>query len=90
MISRESDGDTTVGALADRFEQTTERIIDALDVLKIREGVPTQQPPVPWHDRQCDPVAYCGRSRVHAAHGWMVGRKRYRCAGQRITDVITS
>jgi hypothetical protein len=45
---RDEEGDATLGELAEKYGVTTERIQDAVDVLKIREGKPTQIPPVDW------------------------------------------
>lgn len=42
------DGAMTLGELAEKYGETTERIMDAIDVLKIAHGQPTQLPPVPW------------------------------------------
>ncbi len=39
----------TIGELAELYGETPERIADAMDVLKIMMGEPTQIPPVPWH-----------------------------------------
>lgn len=38
----------TIGELAVLYGETPERIMDAIDVLKIMRGEPTQFPPVPW------------------------------------------
>lgn len=38
----------TIGNLAKIHGETSERIMDAIDVLKIRRGQSTQLPPVPW------------------------------------------
>lgn len=40
--------DVTIGQLARKYDETTERIMDALDVLKIIHGLSTTIPPVPW------------------------------------------
>jgi hypothetical protein len=42
------DGEATLGALARKYGETTERIMDALDSLKMRRGEPTSLPPVDW------------------------------------------
>jgi hypothetical protein len=42
------DEEHTIGELAALYEETPERIMDAIDVLKIMDGEPTQFPPVPW------------------------------------------
>jgi hypothetical protein len=47
LISQESNS-ATLGGLADKYGTTTERIQDAIDVLKIRKGKPTQIPPIQW------------------------------------------
>ncbi len=41
----------TIGELARQFGEATERITDAIDVLKIRARQPTQYPVVDWHRR---------------------------------------
>ena len=47
LLSKEG-GDPTIGQLSAKYEEPIERIMDALDVLKIRQGVPTTIPHVPW------------------------------------------
>lgn len=42
--------DTTIGELAQVFQETPERIMDALAVLKMQEGRPTTLPPIYWGD----------------------------------------
>lgn len=49
MISDEP-GDATLGELADKYETHVDRIMDAMDVLKIRRGEPTTLPPIEWDD----------------------------------------
>ncbi len=50
MLLDQHSGDesVTIKELARLYDQTPERIADALDVLKIRKGEPTQFPPVLW------------------------------------------
>lgn len=45
---QDAPGEMSLGELARRMGETTERIGDAMDVLKIRTGQPTQVPPVDW------------------------------------------
>ena len=47
LISQEP-GETTLGQLAEKFGETTERIGDAIDADKMRRGVSTQLPPIDW------------------------------------------
>ena len=49
LLAREPRGeDVTLGDLAKKYDEPVERIMDALDVLKIIRGEPTQLPEVPW------------------------------------------
>jgi hypothetical protein len=41
-------GETTIGELAKIYDEPVERIMDALDVIKIVHGEPTQLPAVDW------------------------------------------
>jgi len=48
LLSKEHGDGVTLGQLATKYGEPVERIQDALDVLKIIRGEPTQIPPVPW------------------------------------------
>lgn len=47
-LTLEDHGDISLGELAEKHGQTVERIIDAIDVIKVKRGQPTSLPPVPW------------------------------------------
>jgi hypothetical protein len=49
-LSRGIPGNATLGELAKHYGETTERIMDAIDVLKIRKGLPTTFPAIDWGD----------------------------------------
>ena len=42
------DKNMMLGELSEKYGEPIQRIMDALDVLKIKKGIPTQLPPVPW------------------------------------------
>jgi hypothetical protein len=70
LVSGEK-GDATLGDLAKRHGVTTERIADALDVLKIRQGIPTQIPAVPWHEDPPKPEPVPGRTPCSNGFHWI-------------------
>lgn len=39
---------TTIGELARKYGESTDRVLDAIDVIKIIQGQPTQTPEVDW------------------------------------------
>lgn len=47
MLSQEPEN-ATLGEIANRYGESIDRIMDGYDALKIRQGKPTQLPPVPW------------------------------------------
>lgn len=48
LLAKETEGTVTMGELARKYDEPIERIMDALDVLKIIRGEATQIPPVDW------------------------------------------
>jgi len=48
LLSQESLESLSLGEIAEQMDQPVERIIDAIDVLKLLRGEETQFPPVPW------------------------------------------
>lgn len=48
LLSKDKDETKTLGQLSAEFDEPTERIMDALDVIKIVNGKPTTIPPIDW------------------------------------------
>ena len=51
LISREPPS-ATLGDLAEKYGETIERLMDAMDADKMRRGIPTSLPPVDWEIAQ--------------------------------------
>ena len=51
LIQTECTDGSTLGEMSRKYSQPMQRIMDAIDVLKIRKGESTQIPPVPWEDQ---------------------------------------
>lgn len=49
LIETECDPAMKLGAMAKRYDESVERVQDAIDVGKIVRGQATTLPPVPWH-----------------------------------------
>lgn len=48
LLAQEEGG--TLGEMAEKYDEPVERIMDALDVVKIARGEHTQLPPVNWDE----------------------------------------